>query len=519
MSCAALAVWIVLQTAPVTSFAPPDPAQVAAAPSFAAGERLVAAFYFYWYRYPDEHLAELGLHFPDERAVSYESEAWHRGELEDMCAAGIDVCLPVYWGALEHYDKPDVSFSVRGLPALVAAADALARVGMRPPRIGMMYDTTTLLNDVRGVEPRGARADLRTPAGRALLCGTVRDFFCQVPPRHWAQIDGQPLVVLYSAGFAAGFDQGLFDELAASFARDFGGKQPFVVREASWSGVRTAASYAWGAALAGPTIGERAVAIGPGYDDRAVHGRLTPVREREEGRFYEKSWHAALRSGCDLALIETWNEHHEGTSIAETVEFGRTYIELTARYAALFRRREVLEGELVLHHPEPRPRQDLSWGAAAGGAREVAWRAGVEPSGLRPIPWEDGPFEVRPAGEPALVSRGATGERPTYLYFQVSDWFAFDVDADFELELEFDDRGQGTFEVQFDSRDERATLRGAYTGAARLERGAGEGWRTETVTLSRARFANRQNGLADLRLAVWERDLAVRSLCLRPRAR
>ena len=493
----------------------PDAASIAAAPSFEAGERVVAAYYFYWYRHPDEHFGELGLHFPDEREVSYANETWHRRELEDMRAAGIDACLPVYWGALEHYDKPDVAFSVRGLPALVAAADALDREGKQPPRIGMMYDTTTLRNSVRGVEPLGASADLRTEAGRELFYGTIRDFFCLVPPRHWAQIDGRPLVLLYSAGFAAGFDQRTFDELSTRFASHFAGKRPFVVRESSWVGVRTEGMYTWGAALDGPKVGLRAVAIGPGYDDTAVHGRLTPIREREGGRFYEHSWRQALRAGCDLALIETWNEHHEGTSIAETVEFGRRYIELTARYVALFKRHEVLAEDLVLQFLDPRPRQDRSWGEAAAGAREIGWHAGAGPAGLRPIPWEDGAFRTIAGEQPAIVSQGGAGAAPAYLYFQVSDWFAFDVDHGFELEIEFHDEGSGALGLQFDSHEEESPLRGAYTSCAPLQRGASGAWRTVILALPRARFANRQNGLSDLRLCAWNGDLAVRALRLR----
>src|SRR5262249_54867823 len=148
-------------------------------------------------------------------------------------------------------------------------------------------------------------------------------------------------------------------------ARDFAGRRPFVVRDASWGGVRTDASCAWGAALDGPHLGEGTVQIGPGYDDSPVPGRLTPIREREDGRFYEKSWRAALRSDARLALLETWDENHEGTSIAETVEYGRKYIELTARYAALFKRRETLPDDITLAWPAPRPRADLSWGEEA----------------------------------------------------------------------------------------------------------------------------------------------------------
>jgi hypothetical protein len=35
--------------------------------------------------------------------------------------------------------------------------------------------------------------------------------------------------------------------------------------------------------------------------------------------------------------VETWNEFSEGTDIAETVQMGRLYINLTRTYADLFK--------------------------------------------------------------------------------------------------------------------------------------------------------------------------------------
>lgn len=510
-----------LVAALLLQFTLPSAEAIRTAPTFAPGERVVATHYFYWYRFSDSHFDALSLHFLDERAVSFESEAWHLREMRDVRAAGIDVVLPVYWGAVDHYEKPDVAFSVKGLPPLVAALDAMAGAGETPPRVGLFYDTTTLLNDVRGAAPAGGRADLRTEAGRDVFYRTIRDFFRMIPERHWARIGGRPLVVLYSAAFAAGHDQRTFDELAARFARDFDGLRPFVVRDVSWANAGTEASTAWGAALNGPEIHDGAAQIGPGYDDSPVPGRTTPIRDREDGRFYEQSWRAALASGRDLVLVETWNEHHEGTSIAETREFGRRYIEITARYAALFKSRATVADDIVLAHPEPRPRPDLSWGAEAKGASVASYVAGTPATGgLRPVDNEDGRFEIvaAPDETPAIAS---TSAGPAYLYFQVSDWFALDVRADFDLEIDFLDAGRGALLVEYDSWNAGATLRGAYTVAGRIERRGTAAWRTERLTLAGARLANRQNAGADFRLSVaggGERAI-VRGIRIRRRAR
>lgn len=85
------------------------------------------------------------------------------------------------------------------------------------------------------------------------------------------------------------------------------------------------------------------------------------------------------------------------------------------------------------------------------------------------------------------------------------------------LDLEYRDHGNGTFEIQYDSRDRSAALQGAYTRAADVQLGGSDTWRTATIALPRARLANRQNGLCDLRLCVRGPELTVRALRIRRR--
>ena len=109
-----------------------------------------------------------------------------------------------------------------------------------------------------------------------------------------------------------------------------------------------------------------------------------------------------------------------------------------------------------------------------------------------------------------------------YLYLQVSDHFVFDGDVDCELEVR---RRPGPLLVEYDSRDGNATLAGAYTKSrARASRPAaqpgdpGDGWIVEVYDLAGARFANRQNGGADLRFVLPQDDsAAIAELTLRRR--
>lgn len=99
--------------------------------------------------------------------------------------------------------------------------------------------------------------------------------------------------------------------------------------------------YEWGAALSGyREIGGGVSQVGPGYDERALGGpeRKRRVASREGGSFYERGLSAAVASSNRFLAIETCNEYHEASEVAESVEYGRRYVELTRRYADLFKR-------------------------------------------------------------------------------------------------------------------------------------------------------------------------------------
>lgn len=480
-------------------------------------EPVVATHYFCWYRWPDEHFDALGQHFPAPERVDWSDPGWHERQFRDMAACGIDVALMVWWGAPGAYDRPGLRFSRGSLAPMLAAWRRLRRAGKPAPAIGLFYDTTTLRNGTRGVEPAGAGADLTTAEGLELFTRTVTDFYAELPPEAWGRLDGRPLVVLYSAGFAARWDQGLGEHLRDAFAARFPGERPLLVADTSWGRIGQDLSCQWGTALDGPWVGDGVVQLGPGYDDRLVPGRHTPVRERENGAFYAFGWQAALRARPRLVLIETWNEFHESTGIAESEEYGRRYLDLTREWVARLRREDDPGPPIVLRHPQPLPRPDLSWGEeAAGAASVVADFAAPERSlGLRPVAVADGPFE-RAGG--ALRSRGPIAGGISYLYFQVSDHWRFDQAGDFELVIE-QSSGPG-LGVQYDSARDEPPLHGAYAPAepagppADLS-GGGRRW---VFHLPGARLADRENGGADFRLVLRDAPVAVRRLELRPRA-
>lgn len=483
----------------------------------------VATHYFYWYHWPTEHFNEPGApgregharHFEAPEKVSYRSADWHERNFRDMAAAGIDVALPVYWGAPGAYERPGLGFSRIGLAPMMTALNRLAAAGIGAPKLGLFYDTSTLANDVRGAQPRGGKADLTSSVGLELFCTTILDYFAAVPKQQWARHRGGALVVLYVSGFASNWNAHVGAALRERFAERFDGEQVCLVADVSWGQIGQDLTTAWGAALWGPKVHGPVVQIGPGYDDRPVPGRRTPVREREHGAFYDYSWQQALLAKPELVLLETWNEMHEGTEICATREAGRQYLERTQDWIGKLRRGDEPGEPIRLRWQEPRPLADRSWGQEATNRDEVfADFASGERVGLREMAWEDGPCRLDNGTLVAGTGEVASGG---YLYFQVSDHFAFDMEKGASFELEVRLRGGDRIALEFDSIDRHATLAGAYTHrSAAAERIDGDTV-VATYRLDGARFANRENGGADLRIVLLDRRAAMERITLRRR--
>jgi hypothetical protein len=303
-------------------------------------DRMVVTYFYYWYDLPGGPHSEPLTDHPADPEASYLDVSWFRQELLDMKQAGIDAGLASYWGIFEPS-------STVGLRNLVAAYDALISEGQSPPKVGMFLDTGA----VARLEPQ--YRDLTKPQNQEIFYSLIRGYYDVVPDRVWARIDGRPIIWLWAAYFGIQFDRTLFDYITSRFEADYG-IRPYLVGEDIWryahpsgGGVDYDAGvmplddfYIWGAAYTGfqePT-GEVAQ-IGPGYDERTLPGpdRIGRHRDREEGAFYARSFQQAIDSGSRIIAIETWNEFHEASDIANSEEYGRQYIELTRRFVDQFK--------------------------------------------------------------------------------------------------------------------------------------------------------------------------------------
>lgn len=307
--------------------------------SFSSSRPLVAAPYFYWYH------AQSGYHMsmtehpdywynPHHPAMSFSNPPWHALEAARMKSAGIDICLPVYWGGNPQSLPYEEHWSNAGLDALAQGMASNTQAGVRNPAVGMFYDTHTLTG-----------LDLESPAGWGQFYRTIRDFYSRVPPKRWARIDGRAVVWLYSSSYPARISGRAFTEARRRFAQNFGGVQLMFIGNTGWrtpdAGRLVDMTYAWGAAGRhdGIISAYDVVSIGPGINYAGDPVNPPQFVDRRGGQVYRGAWEAALRTGKKLVFIETWQENGEATSIAPTLEHGWREWETTRHYSNIFHSR------------------------------------------------------------------------------------------------------------------------------------------------------------------------------------
>ncbi len=291
------------------------------------------AYFYYWYDLPGGVHSGALTDQPADPDSSYKNVAWFRQQFEDMRDAGIDAALAVYWG------KEEPSSDV-GLANMAAAAEEMRQEGREPPRIAGFVDTSIVDRWPR------SQHDLTRPENQQRFYDVVHTIYTELPREDWATVNGRPVLWLWASWFNLTFDQSFFDYVSSHFESDFGAR-PYIVAEASWRFANRAGKadfqqpisidnfYVWGAALTGfREQGAGVAEVGPGYDERSLDGpgRSGRYADREGGAFYQGNLEAAVNSGHRLLAIETWNEFHEATDVADSVQYGRQYIDITRRY-------------------------------------------------------------------------------------------------------------------------------------------------------------------------------------------
>lgn len=346
----------------------------------------------------------------------------------------------------------DVAADPAAVDGLVAALETLVKQKKDTPKLAAF------------VRP-GARPDL----------GPVDAFYDRVPKRHAARVDGRLLVWVGPAPP----DAGGLDEAAGRLR-----EPPFLVAEVSW---KAKADRTWGAgALRGFALDLPVVSVSPG------------AKDREDGRFYERTWYKAVRLEPRMVLLESWNGEADG--VAETAERKRKYLDLTHRFARDYKVNE----RIILPKGKWTP------------ATQVAYTAVYTPheQGLAPVATEEGAYDfVRLRGFEGLSTKENRKGSVRRLCFDVDDSFCYFDPRSFLVAVEFLDLGEGSFSLEYDSGDRTLPAEERVRKSAGSVRYTGTGeWKTETFQLPDAAFGNGQPGGSDFRFTIDKRGLAVRSV-------
>ncbi len=296
-------------------------------------------------RNPDGSLASYGC--PLDGAgpwMTYDSVDWHRGQLEQMRLAGVDVALLVYRGGAA--DK--ARYAQRGLTVLSGALRSL-RAGGRPYPMVALYLHTASLADAQGGKP-----NLTTPEGRARLYAAIRDFYLQVPrpfrlavPLSEANAGGAANVAVLSsaAGFAA-VDAEAIRYCRARYAAEFGsdllilGGSDFP-QDAGLDCVLPPLRGESGAASSG-LLKAVTISLAGCADDPSL-----PASARvRTGSAYRAAWKRVAAASADWVVVDAWNDWETGAAIApsflagvENADTTRAFSRMTVspdRYRAAF---------------------------------------------------------------------------------------------------------------------------------------------------------------------------------------
>lgn len=354
-------------------------------------DRLVFTYYFYWYDwtsgahmwdnesngcYPrDQYPARPNCrenccpdhnvyHPVDQESVAWTNPHWHYREFQDMMQAGIDVLLPVFWGGLE------TEWSQQGLPYMNTALNWLrGNLSLRPanqqnplsvtnpvPKVGMFFDTTLMhiaFNENTTDGRVESTADLTNDSHCEFFYETIVNFTRHFDAENLQEVPGEAgddpayVVWLYGTNWFQRTSQDCIDYCTRRFQAEYNHSLVFVGTPSWGEGCpRLEGFYSWGTAVNGPDFQTqspiRVASIGPGaWNGNENIGAVCQVGQGPYHTPRSPTWFAAnlstvLAWNPNWVVVETWNELHEGTSICRTVEYGDTYINVTANFSQQF---------------------------------------------------------------------------------------------------------------------------------------------------------------------------------------
>lgn len=469
---------------------PAQPAAPQTAPAAATREppRLVATW-FPWYAWPDRHLGvgdrplPLRHHPLAPQLADPEAPDWHVRELDDAAAAGIDALL------LANVPSPTRLDAV--LHALAQALERRADAGRPLVQVGLLLDPWFTSVERSGGEGGGTPQplDLRDQGTRQAFLAPLDAYFAEIAAPFRARLDGRPLVVVGGDGAIGACPPDFFDALEQEAPARFG-EAPLFVLEQSWDD-RARRAWKRGAALFGAQRKGDVATLGPGFlDEASARGLVRPPASRAA---FLADARALLAAPPALTIIESWNQFHDGSAVAPTLEHGTRYIAALREW-----KRALADQERASHWPQCAPTLPLL-GATWHPDRDVAlanavsWLGDGDGRGLRLI--EVSPPEAAAAAqfdfEQETLRLGVAGGRMT---FDLSPVFCSDAAADFVLRVD----ASGAAPLQ--------AIAGGHEVACEIDSaGARTARFTALVTRTNPRIELRATGPLELRRVLFER--------------
>lgn len=289
-------------------------------PAQSIADRLVLAFYYTWFdeaTWSYDKLSDL----PAESYVSRERSVMGR-HIDQARSAGIDALVVAWYG-------PDGA-SNQTEPNLAALLDEAAARGFK---IAVLFETDS---------PFLGSVEAATDALQYLL---------NVHANHpaYLRVDGRPVVFFWRPGLygvdtwaairgqvdpthsAFWVSEGVDTSLLAVFdghhlySNTWNPPSDLLATNRKFAARADAAGAVWVATVM------------PGYNDVKIRPGSGFAQDREGGAYYARSWQAAIDSGADWVIINSFNEWPEGSYIEPSVAFGRQYLDLTATWSSQFK--------------------------------------------------------------------------------------------------------------------------------------------------------------------------------------
>lgn len=286
-------------------------------------DRLVLAFYYAWF---DMLTWEQPL--PDTPVQRYHSGdvAAIQRHVQQARQAGIDALIQAWYGPTLTNNQTEPNFRVLLDQAQIQGSRAAVSVDMGGPFLQSESEVVEALQSLWSGHAQHP-AYLRVRGRPVVFFWRQENFSVSTWQAIRTQVDPERKMLWVAEGARPEYLD-VFDGL--------------YLYSVAWSDTPSAVLVRWGNVVRQWSSEHGAyrywvATVMPGYNDVATGRPDAFVRDRAGGAFYRACWEGALQSEADWVVITSFNEWMEATHIEPSVNYGDTYITLTAALAAEYR--------------------------------------------------------------------------------------------------------------------------------------------------------------------------------------